>query len=107
MEAKKSKADKIILSATNKNKMLWKLVNKEIGNSQQRPNIIINTGDKIITNPQMISEKFNSYFTEVIKDLLSQANAHNPQQYLRLQVNDCPATMFVAPVTESEVIRAI
>jgi len=51
MEAKKSEADKIILSATNKNKMLWKLVNKEIGNSQQRPNIIINTGDKIITNP--------------------------------------------------------
>jgi len=55
----------------------------------------------------MISEKFNSYFTEVIKDLLSQANAHNPQQYLRLKVNDCPATMFVAPVTESEVTRAI
>jgi len=50
-EAKKSEAHKTILSATNKNKMLWKLVNKETGNSQQRPNIIINTGDKIITNP--------------------------------------------------------
>jgi len=84
--------------------MLWKLLNKETGNSQQRPNIIINTGDKIITNPQMIYEKFNNNYTEVIEDLLSQANTHNPQQYSRLQVNDCPATMFVAPVTESEVI---
>ena len=54
----------------------------------------------------MISEKFNSYFTEVTEDL-SQANTYNPQQYLRLQVNDCLATMFVASVTESEVIRAI
>jgi len=56
--------------------MLWKLVNKETGNSQQGPNIIINTGDKIITNPQMISEKFNNYFTEVIEDLLSQDETH-------------------------------
>jgi len=87
--------------------MLWKLLNKETGNSQQRPNIIINTGDKIITNPQMIYEKFNNNYTEVIEDLLSQANTHNPQHYLRLQVNDCPATVFIAPVTESEIIRAI
>jgi hypothetical protein len=83
--------------------MLWKLINKETSNPQQRPNIIINTGDKIITNSQMISEKFNSYFTGVIEDL-SQANTHNPQQYLSLLVNDCPATMFLAPVTENEVV---
>jgi len=87
--------------------MLWKLINKETSTPRQRPNITINTGDKIITNPQMISEKFNSYFTEVIEDLLSQANTQNTQQYVRLQVNDCPATMFLAPVTENEVVRAI
>ena len=53
-DAKKREADKIISSATDKNKMLWKLINKETSNSRQRPNITINKGDKIITNPQMI-----------------------------------------------------
>jgi len=64
---KKREADKIISSATDKNKILWKLIYKETSNSRQRPNITINAGDKIITSTQMISEKFNSYFTEVIK----------------------------------------
>ena len=49
-EAKKKKrereADKLILSAKNKNKALWNIIHKETGKSQQRPNIIINTGTK-------------------------------------------------------------
>ena len=78
-EAKKREADRIILSATNKNKTLWKLINKETGNSQQKPNILINTGDRIIRNPQIIVEKFNNYFTDAIEDLLSQVNRHPTQ----------------------------
>jgi len=106
-EAKKREADKIILSAVNKNKTLWKLINKETGNSQHSPNIIINIGNKKITNPQMITEKFNSYFTEVIEDLLSQANSHCPQKCSKLQTQDCPESMLIAPITEAEVIRVI
>ena len=55
----------------------------------------------------MISEKLNSYFTEVTEDLLSQASSHYPQQLLKLQANNCPVTIFIAPVTENEVIRVI
>jgi hypothetical protein len=106
-EAKKREADRLILSATNKNKPLWKIINKEISNPQQRPNIIINTGDKVITNPQTITEKFASHFTEVIEDLLSQINHHCPQQYLKLQTKHCSETMFIAPVTETELIQVI
>ena len=82
-EAKKRRgggeANILILSAKNKNKALWKIINEETGNSQQRPNIIINTGDKIITSPQTITEKFHICFTEVTEDLLSQVNRHCPQ----------------------------
>jgi hypothetical protein len=57
------------LSAKNKNKALWKLINKEYGNSQQNCNIIINDGENIITNPQIVSDRFNTFFTEVIEEL--------------------------------------
>ena len=104
-EAKRREADRLILSA--KNKVLWKVINKEISNSHQVSNIIINTGAKIITNPQKITERFNIYFTEVIEDLLSQVNYHSPQQYLQFQIKNCSETRFVAPVTETEVEQVI
>jgi hypothetical protein len=45
-EQKRREADRLILSAKNKNKALWKIINKEIGNSHPVSNIIINTGAK-------------------------------------------------------------
>ena len=91
-------ADRLILSAKNKNKTLWKITNKETGNFQWVRNIIINTEDKIIANPQIITEKFNIYFTEVNEDLSSQVNYHCPTQHLEFQTKDCSETLFVAPV---------
>jgi hypothetical protein len=54
-EAKRKEADRLILFAKNKNKALWKKINKETGNSHHVSNIAINTGAKIITNPQTIT----------------------------------------------------
>ena len=90
-----------------KNKALWKIINKEIGNSHHVSNIIINTGVEIMKNPQIITERLNIYFSEVIEDLLSQVNYHCPQQYLQFQIKNCSETMFVAPVTETEVEQVI
>jgi len=104
-EAKRREADRLILSA--KNKVLWKVINKEIGNAHHVSNITINSGAKIITNPQTITERINIYFTEVIEDLLSQVNSHCHQQYLQFQIKNCFETMFVAPVTETEVEQVI
>ena len=96
------------MSAKNKNKALWKIINKEIGNSLcVSSNIIINTGLEIITNPQIITERFNICFTEVIEDLLSQFNYHCPQQCLKFQIKNCSETMFVAPVAGTEVEQVI
>jgi hypothetical protein len=55
-EVKKKDINRFVLSAKNKNKALWKLINKQTGNSQQTYNIIINNGDNIITNPKTVSD---------------------------------------------------
>ena len=64
-EAKRRDANRHILLDKNKNKALWKIINKEIGNFHRVSNIIIITGVKIITNSQIITERFNICFTEV------------------------------------------
>jgi hypothetical protein len=54
----------------------------------------------------MITEKFNSYFTEVIEDLLFQVNHHRPQQHLKFQTKNCPETMFIAPLQKQVLFQA-
>jgi hypothetical protein len=106
-EAQKKEVDRYVLSAKNKNKAMWKLINKESGNTQQICNIIINDGGEIITNLQIVSDKFNIFFTELIEDLSSQNNYPCLKQNLKFQIKNCPETMFVARVTLIEVEQAI
>ena len=106
-EAKQREVDRLILSGKNKNKALWNIIINETGNSQWLSNIITNTGVKIITNPQIITGRFNIYFTEVNEDLLSQVNYHCPQKHLKFQIKNCSETLFVAPVAEIEVEQVI
>ena len=106
-EAKKKDADRYVSSFSNKNKALWKLINKESGKSQQNCNIIIKTGNKLITNPQIVSDRFNIFCTEVIKDLLLLRNHHCHKQKFNLQINKCFNTMFVSPVTITEMEQVI
>ena len=67
---------------------------------------MIKTGNEIIMDPQIVTEKFNNYFIEVTENLLSQINHHCPQ-HPKFQTKYCPETMFVAPITEAEVIQVI
>lgn len=86
IKEEKEDIDRFILSAKNKNKALWKSINKETGNSQQTCNIIINNRDNIITNPQIVSDRFNIFLEEVIEDLLSRNNCHCLKQNLQVQI---------------------
>jgi hypothetical protein len=114
-EAKKKKADRHVLSTKNKNKALWKLKNKalwnlknkESGNSQQNCSIIIHDGENIITNPQIVSDRFNTFCTEVNEEILSQNNDHCLKQNTKFRIKNCSKTMFIAPVTETELEQAI
>jgi hypothetical protein len=77
-EAKKKDIDRFILSAKSKNKTLLKLMNKNTGNIHYYNNyIIINNGDNIFTNPQIVSDRSKIFFEEVIEDLLSQNNCQS------------------------------
>jgi len=69
--------------------------------------MIINIRDKIITNPQTVSDRFNTFFVEVIDDLLSQNNQPCIKRDLNLQVTKCAETKFISPVTETEMERVI
>jgi hypothetical protein len=99
-EAKKKEVDRYVLSVKNKNKVLWKLINKDSGNSQQNCNIVINDGENIITNSQIVSDRFNTLFTYVIKELLSQNNYQCFKQNTKFRIKNCSETMFIAPATE-------
>jgi hypothetical protein len=106
-EAKKKEADRYILSSRNRNKALWKLINKETGKTQQSCNIVIIFTDKTITNPQIVSDRFNTFFIEVIDELLSQKNQPCFKKDLKLQIKKCAETMFISPVAETEMERVI
>lgn len=60
-EVKNKDINRFILSAKNKNKALWKLINKETGNSQQNCNTRVNNGDNIITNPRYFQIDLTSF----------------------------------------------
>jgi hypothetical protein len=88
-----------VFCAKNKNKSLWKLINKESGNSQLNCNIIINYGEKIITNPQTVSDRFNTFFAEVIEALLSQTTT------TALTLNLPKTTIVAQPLLSSHILR--
>jgi hypothetical protein len=75
--------------------------------SRAAPCIINNTGEDIITNPQIVSDRFNIFFTEIIEDLLFQYNYHCLMHNLKFQIKKCSETIFVAPVGIIEVDRQL
>ena len=52
-----------------------------------------------MTDPQIISERFNSFFIDTVEDLLGKNNSYD--------IKTCPKSMFASPVTEIEVENVI
>jgi hypothetical protein len=93
--------EKLVASAINKQKRMWKLINNEMGNTKK---LIDNTemkhGSDLITNPQLISDKFNSFFMDTIAELKSRIKPSNPD-YASLNYNF--NSIYLSPITEHEV----
>ena len=62
---------------------------------------------ELVTDPQLLAEKFNSFFIETVNDLLSKNSSHNIKQIPQYDVKTSPRSMFVSPVTENEVENII
>jgi hypothetical protein len=103
-EAKKREIDNHVLLSKNKTKTLWPCVNKEFGNSRNHNhNLVIRDKDELITNPQQISKKFNSFFIETIENLKKVSNFVHSTNILPTNPVYYHNTMFVSPVTDYEV----
>jgi hypothetical protein len=61
----------------------------------------------LITDPQLISEKFNSYFIDTVNDLLNKNSSCKSKQTSQYNIETCPWSTFVPPVTEDEVENVI
>lgn len=63
------------MSTKNKTKAIWPIVNKEFGNSTLYDyKTDLGNGNEIISKPQNVSHRVNSFFVEHVESLLNQYN---------------------------------
>ncbi|KAK3919186.1 putative RNA-directed DNA polymerase from transposon BS [Frankliniella fusca] len=94
-----------ILNAKNITKTTWKVINRNMGKEERdRSNVEIRIAenDPIITDPKVVADKFNVYFSEIASKLIGN-NARNGTS----PNNSSNLSMYLSPVTESDIIVAI
>ena len=105
---KKRENHRYILSSKNKTKTVWQVIKKEIGNCPHNDcSILLWNFTEIVTYPQIVSERFNSFFVETVVDLLNKSNLYKIKQTLQYILKSCSKTMFASPITETEVESVI
>ena len=60
-----------------------------------------------MTDPQIIFERFNSFFIDTVEDLLGKNNSYAIKQTPKHDIKTCPKSMFASPVIEIEVENVI
>ena len=63
----------------------------------------LRNGSEIISNPQNVSDRLNSFIIQSVGDLLNWNNSRDVHTWQQ-RLHYCPNTMFVYPVTENEVV---
>ena len=92
----------------NKTKGIWQVINKGIGTiSSNNSNIQLRNNEEVATDPKIITEKFNSYFINIVNDFLNKNNSIRTQQTFQHDIKTCPRSMFAPPVTEIEIEKII
>jgi hypothetical protein len=99
-EAKKGENDRYVIESANRPKAMWRLINREIGNApKNEQKLELKGGNKIISNPDEITDKLNSHFMNSVKVMIK----HNNGSVYDLELTR-PNSIFIYPVTEEEVI---
>jgi hypothetical protein len=76
LKAKRRHNDKYIENASNPNKIIWKIINKEIGKlGKEGQEIWLQSDDRKITHPQEVADTLNSYFIDKVKELLGKSRS--------------------------------
>jgi hypothetical protein len=80
---------------------MWNIINNEIGNTKNlMDNIEIKYGPDLLTNPQLIADKFNSHFIDIIAELKLWIKPSNLDYDLQ---NHNFNSIYLAPITDYEV----
>ena len=99
VKAKKMYNEAFIWSSKNTTKGIWQVINKETGIfSHNNYNIHLQYNNEAITDPQLISERFNKCFIDTINDLLNKGG-HNLTRVYQQGIKTNSASMFVSPIT--------
>jgi len=103
-EAKKRDNDRFVIESKDRTKAMWHLINKEIGKTHENDyKLELRIGNKITSCPTEITENLNKHFISTVEELIKQNN--NINNYSNLDINYCPQTVFINPVTEGEVVK--
>jgi len=84
---------------------VWQIINKETGRTySNKQDIKIIWNSEEITYPENVAELFNSYFCKISEELLKKNGNRMPNsENQHLKIKEITKTMFLFPVTESEV----
>jgi len=86
---------------------MWQLINREKGKSQEDDyKFELKTGNNIILNPTEITETLNMYFTNTVAELVQQNINKGSYNNLHQDIQHCPNSIFISPVTEEVVSLA-
>ncbi|PNF41670.1 hypothetical protein B7P43_G06970 [Cryptotermes secundus] len=97
--ARKRANDRIIANSSNSTKALWNIIKIETGKGCiSNPTIAIEIGSVLVTNPQLLSYHFNDHFVEIVDRMCTHTKDIR-------QVCVPANKMFVAPITEEEVLN--
>ena len=103
-EAKQRENDRLLLKATNKPKVIWKIIKNEIDKSTNSMQDI--QSDKI-NDLHKIADLFNTFFCETPTKLLRNNKINNslPPDKHRMNIKRCNKSLFFSPITENEVVK--
>lgn len=94
----------IIENSTNKTKTLWSIVNNSIGRSgKEKTKIVLKNNELEIANSLDIANKFGSYFSTAVPDMLTTHFGNDISDTCTIAKNSCSRSMFFTPVTAQEI----
>jgi hypothetical protein len=68
---------------------MWQVISKEIGNSPHNCSIHLCNNTELVTDPQIVSERFNSFLVDVVDELLTKNNSHTMKATLQHVIPSC------------------
>jgi len=72
---------------------MWQVISKEIGNSPHNCSIHFRDNTELVTYPQIVSGRFNSFLVDTVDDLLTKNNSHTmkatPQHVIQFYSRPC------------------